>query len=144
MKKRKRYNRQSCTVSILSPAKVVAKTTAQQVQVPGLLGCMGILPGHTRMVAELGGRRADGRGRTGGKQTYFVAGGYLDVAEDNVTVLVDVVEKPGDIDTARAEKALKRAQERLASNKIDVDLKRAQASLSRAEGRLAAAAKARG
>jgi F0F1-type ATP synthase epsilon subunit len=39
------------------------------------------------------------------KETYFVAGGYVDVADDQVTVLVDVVEKAGDIDRDRAEKA---------------------------------------
>src|SRR6476469_5930615 len=117
-------------VNILSPAKVVAKTTAQQVQAPGIMGYLGILPGHTRFITELGvGELTVDTGS--GKQTYFVAGGYVDVANDNVTVLVDVIEKPGDIDVARAEEAKRRALDRL-EHKAEIDVRRAQAALARA------------
>jgi F-type H+-transporting ATPase subunit epsilon len=105
---------------------------------------MGILPGHTRLVSELGVGELNVTGG-GQDQKYFVAGGYVDVAEDNVTVLVDVVEKPADIDAERAEKAKQRALDRLNNigSKSDVDLMRAQAALSRAEGRLAIVGRSR-
>jgi F-type H+-transporting ATPase subunit epsilon len=126
-------------VQILTPAKVVAKTAAAQVQLPGSLGYMGILPGHTKLVAELGVGELTVDAQ-GGKQSYFIAGGFVDVANDQVTVLVDVAEKPGDINRERAEKAKQRALDRLAQ-KTGVDVMRAQASLLRAEGRLAISAR---
>lgn len=128
-------------VQILTPAKVVQKTTASQVQLPGSKGYMGILPGHTKLVAELGVGELTVDAQ-GGKQTYFVAGGFVDVANDQVTVLVDVAEKPGDINRERAEKAKQRALDRL-HQKAGVDVMRAQASLLRAEGRLAIASRSR-
>lgn len=130
-------------VNILSPSKVVTKVKAAQVQVPGALGYMGILPGHAKLISELGVGELTLEGGEAGKQVYFVAGGYIDVSNDNVTVLVDRIEKPGDIDVARAEKAKNRALERLERKTADVDLVRAQAALLRAQQRLATAAAAR-
>jgi len=126
-------------VNILSPAKVVAKTKAFQVQLPGVLGYLGILPGHTRFITELQAGEMAVEG-AGGKQVYFVSGGYADQADDVLTVLVDVVEKPVDIDVARAERAKQRALERL-GRKEGVDFARAQAALARAEQRLMVAGK---
>jgi F-type H+-transporting ATPase subunit epsilon len=67
-----------------------------------------------------------------------VAGGYLEVKDDQVTVLVDVVERPAEIDKARAEKAKQRALERM--GKAEIDSIRAQQALQRANQRLALAA----
>lgn len=125
-------------VNIFSPAKVVAKVSATEVMVPGALGYLTILPGHARLVSELGvGELKVGGidGGNGGVETYFVAGGYVDVSQDDVTLLVDVIERPGEIDKNRAEQARQRALDRL-DHKAGVDVQRAQAALLRAEKRL--------
>jgi len=126
-------------VDILSPAKIVTKTKANQVQLPGINGYMGILPGHTAFVSELGIGELE-LDATTGKELFFVSGGYVEVSEDNVRVLVDVCERLKDIDIDRAESAKKRAQDRL-QKKIEVDMMRAQAALMRADGRLELAQK---
>lgn len=127
-------------VNILSPAKVVVRTKSEHVQVPGALGYLGILPGHTRFLAELGvGELAVHA--TGGPSLYFVSGGYVDVDLDVVTVLADVIERGAEIDVARAEKAKARATARLAKPTADLDVERAMASLARANQRLATARK---
>jgi F-type H+-transporting ATPase subunit epsilon len=95
------------------------------------------------MVAELGVGELTLEGGEAGKQVFFVAGGYVDVASDAVTVLVDVAEKPGDIDITRAEKAKQRAEQRLERKTGDIDVVRAQAALARATQRLATAARTR-
>lgn len=120
-------------VSILTPSKVVVKSeAATYLQVPGYLGYLGILPGHTSFVTELGvGELKIGQGND---NAYFVAGGYLDVNNDVVTVMVDVAEKLKDIDRNRAEEAKKRALARL--KQADMDTMRAQAALIRAQARL--------
>ena len=122
-------------VSILSPAKTVAKIAAGSVEVPGSLGYLGILPGHTRFVGELGIGQLTVAGGEGGKQVFFVAGGYVDVANDHVTVLADLVEKPADIDVNAAEAEKKRAQDAL-SGKLTDNFQEEQAALARAEARL--------
>ena len=125
-------------VQVLTPAKVVVKTAVQLVELPGALGYMGILPGHTRMISELAaGTMTLGTGQE--QQIYFISGGYVDVNQDHVTVLADVVERPMDIDVKRAEDAKARALSRFVDSS-GVDIARAQAALLRAERRLALAA----
>jgi F-type H+-transporting ATPase subunit epsilon len=128
-------------VNILSPAKVVSRTKSEHVQLPGSLGYLGILPGHTRFLSELGVGQLTVHSSSG-PVVYFVSGGYVDVNQDVVTVLADVIEKRSDIDVARAEKAKARALARLAKPTADLDVERAMASLGRANQRLATAGKA--
>lgn len=125
-------------VNILSPSKVVTRTSSEHVLAPGLLGCLGILPGHTRFLSELGlGELKIDSAQ--GAQVYFVAGGYLDVDLDVITVLADVIEAKAEINVARAEKSKVRALDRLGKPTPDLDVGRAMRSLERAEKRLAIA-----
>lgn len=126
---------QELQVNVLSPAKVVIRTKAIHVLVPGSEGYLGILPGHTKLIAELGVGELAVDGEGGKREIFFVAGGYVDVANDNVTLLADIVERTSDIDVKRAEKAKERALERL-DQKLGLDVQRAQAALMRATTRL--------
>ena len=56
-----------------------------------------------------------------------------------ITILAEDAHWPGDIDVARAEAALHRAEERLAHKEAGWDMVRAEASLKRAMARLSAA-----
>jgi F-type H+-transporting ATPase subunit epsilon len=124
-------------VSILTPARIVGKLTAKMVEVPGKDGILGILPAHARLVAELG--IGEIKVSIDNEQhVYFVAGGYIEVEKDEVKVLADVAERPGDINVKRAEQAKARALDRL-NQKAGTDVMRAQASLLRAEARLTVA-----
>ncbi len=127
-------------VSILTPAKVVGRFQAGQVQVPSSDGYLGILPGHAELVSELGVGELIVNTHSG-DQSFFVSGGFLNVGGgDHVTLLVDVAEKPTDIDLERAKEAKRRALARL-EEKLGVDVMRAQAALLRAEQRLAVASR---
>ena len=127
-------------VSILTPAKVAGTFSAEQVQVPGIDGYLGVLPGHAQLISELGVGELLVHTRQG-IESYFVSGGYLDVGEGNhVTMLVDIAEKPVDIKVDRAKDARQRALSRL-DDKSGVDVLRAQAALRRAEQRLVVAAR---
>jgi F-type H+-transporting ATPase subunit epsilon len=72
------------------------------------------------------------------EQHIAVDNGLMEVAGNHVLVLVQAAEKAGDRDLARAEAALTRARERLASHGKDLDVPRAEASLKRALNRLKA------
>ncbi|MCX6126165.1 MAG: ATP synthase F1 subunit epsilon [Proteobacteria bacterium] len=128
-------------VEILSPEKSLFKGVAGSVMLPGKLGYMAILPGHAKMIAELGVGLLELSDLTGQKTPFFIAGGFVEVDANVMRVLVDVIEKPGDIDLTRAQKAESRARERLSSHATqdDLDYARAQAALMRAQARIALA-----
>lgn len=73
-------------VVVLSPEETVYEGAADQVVAPAWNGQLGILRGHAPLMALLG--EGDLRITLGGKETrYHVAGGFLQVVDDQVTVL---------------------------------------------------------
>lgn len=129
---------QELNVRILSPERVLYKGPAKSLGLPGALGYMTILPGHAAMVAQLDTGvlvlEIDGKP----SENMFLKGGFVDIGQEQVNVLVDVAEKPQEIDVERAKKALSRAEERLkpAKELAEVDVPRALASKKRAAQRL--------
>jgi len=125
-------------LEIVTPAKLVVKDAAEEAQIPGLDGYLGILPGHAPLITELkvGAITYKSGGTT---HTLAVAWGFEEVLPDKVTILAETCERPQAIDDARAEKAKTRAEERLKSNSTDVDYDRAEDSLQRAETRITVA-----
>ena len=80
---------------------------------PGEEGYFGVLPGHAPLLAAL--RSGEIWYRKGKEKKYaFVAGGFVEVLPDRVSILAQVAEHAEDIDIERAEAAKRRAEERLA------------------------------
>ncbi len=128
---------QEMNVELVSPAKSLAKVKASKLQIPGRDGYLGILPGHAALVTELGLGELRIESPSMQPMRFFVNGGYMEVVNDQVIVLVDVAEAVGEVDVARAERARQRAMERLASREESIDFARAQMALTRANARLA-------
>src|SRR5699024_12590566 len=75
---------------------------------------LGILPGHSRMVAPL--TISSVRLKLENDSTNLaVSGGFLEVRPDKVTILAQTAEKPADIDVQRAREAKERAERRIQS-----------------------------
>ena len=123
-------------VRILSPDRLVSDITTNELLVPGSQGFMTILPGHAKLVCELGTGVLQVEPSSEGDK-YFIAGGYLEVDSDDIAVIADVVEKREEIDVDRAKSSQGRAESRLSGSDGDVDLDRASKSLKRAEERIA-------
>ena len=106
------------------------------VTAPGSLGEMTILPSHAPLITSLsaGEVRIGNRGRE--PHLLAVSGGFLEVLQNEVTILANAAEEESDIDLDRATAAMERARQRLASHSGDVDFERALASLSRAQVRI--------
>ena len=102
---------------------------------PGELGEFTLLPSHARLISTLapGVLRFD---QDGVSTSLALTGGFLEVADNRVTVLADAAERDEDIDLERAEAALAKAQERIDSEPGNVDLEQAMASLRRARVRV--------
>lgn len=62
--------------------------------------------------------------------------GFVEVLQDQVTILAEVIEWPEEINLSRAEKAKKRAEERISAKQKGIDLDRADLALRRAVARI--------
>jgi F-type H+-transporting ATPase subunit epsilon len=123
-------------VEILTPSRILAQAQADELNVPGELGYLGILPGHTALLTKLGQGELMNRQ---GEQRHYMAlfGGYMEVRDDQVSVLADVAERAEEIDRPRAEAARDRAEQRLRDfHGQEIDFERARAALTRAMIRL--------
>jgi F-type H+-transporting ATPase subunit epsilon len=65
-----------------------------------------------------------------------VSGGFVEVRNNHVVVLVDTVEAAEEIDVNRASAAKDRARNRLHDRSRDIDIERAQLALLRALNRI--------
>ncbi len=130
------------TLEVVTPARQVVNEAANEAQIPVLGGYIGVLPGHTPLLAEMG--IGELSYQIGGREFYCTAiGGFVEVLADRVIVLADAAERAEEINVARAEAARDRAQKRMATtNDPNIDWKRAEDSLKRALTRLQVAAKA--
>ena len=79
------------TVAVISPERTIFEGQAELVVAPAWDGEVGILRHHAPMLALLG--EGDVRVRLGNdEQRFFVAGGFLQVANDVVTILSERAE----------------------------------------------------
>jgi F-type H+-transporting ATPase subunit epsilon len=126
-------------LEIVTPEKKVVDTTAQEVQIPGKNGYLGILPGHAPLITELAVGEItfrDSSGSNSNEQRLAVAWGFAEVLPDKVTILAESAERPSEIDVARAREAKQRAEQRLTSGDTSVDVDRALDALQKAETRI--------
>ncbi len=123
-------------VTVVTAQQTVFEGEAEMVIAPGSEGQLGILPRHAPLLTTLD--LGEMRIRQGGiDEGLFVAGGFLEVNKDEVTVLADDAERAAEIDVAHAEEARRRAEATLAQHGISGDAESsALGELERALGRL--------
>lgn len=127
-------------LEIVTPEKKVVDTAAEEVQIPGKNGYLGVLPGHAPLITELAVGEISYREHSQ-ESRLAVAWGFAEVLPDKVTILAETAERPSEIDVERARKSKERAEQRLTSGDTSVDVERALDALHRAEARLDVAAK---
>jgi F-type H+-transporting ATPase subunit epsilon len=128
-------------LEIVTPDRLLLRETVDEVELPGAEGYLGILPGHTPLLATL---KVGEMWYRKGTQKFYVsmAFGFAEVLPDRVTVLAQLAEKAEEIDVKRAESARQRAEARLAKPTTDMDFERARIALMKAISRLQVAARA--
>lgn len=129
-------------LEIVSPDRVVYAADIDMLIARSTGGEIGILPKHIPLVTGLEPHamkiHVDAK-----EQLIAVAGGFMEVTPDKITVLATAAEEPIDIDINRAQRAYDRAQERLQKLREDpeaqdgiIDEQRVILALKRAEARL--------
>jgi F-type H+-transporting ATPase subunit epsilon len=125
----------SIDLQIVTPERMLVHEQVDEVEIPGVEGYFGVLPGHTPLLAAL----AVGElwYRKGQEKTYLsIMYGFAEVLPDRVTILAQLAERAEEIDVERAEAARRRASERLDQRQTDVDYERARIALTKSLTRL--------
>src|ERR1700690_1590807 len=122
-------------LEIVTPEKKVVETAAEEVQITGKNGYLGILPGHAPLITELAVGEVTYK-ENATERHLAVAWGFAEVLPDKVTILAETAERPAEIDVERARKAKARAEQRLTSGDTSVDVDRALEAIHKAEARL--------
>ncbi len=122
-------------LEIITAESQVYGGDVDMVVAPGIDGQLGVLPHHAPLMTML--QPGEILIRKDGADTFMaVTGGFMEVIGNKVTILADACEQSQEIDEARAQEAIRRAQERLASQATDLQMERATAALRRAQVRL--------
>ena len=129
-------------LQIVSADRLLVNQKVDEVEIPGAEGYFGVLPGHTPLLATLHvGELWYRQGQD--KHYLMIAFGFAEVQPDRVTILAQVAERANEIDVARAERARRRAEERLARPVVDIDFERARIALMKSLIRLQVASRVR-
>jgi F-type H+-transporting ATPase subunit epsilon len=110
-------------VDVVSAEESIFGGEAEFVVLPGEAGELGIYPRHAALITRI--KPGVVRIRVPGQveeESVFVAGGILEVQPHVVTVLADTAIRGRDLDEAKANEALKRAEEarRNATDKMEI------------------------
>jgi F-type H+-transporting ATPase subunit epsilon len=128
-------------LDIVTPTRNLDEMLVSYVRGPGLDGSFGIMANHQEGIFSLD--IGEIMIKTNSETKYYsTSGGFAEIANDGVCILVETVESASDIDISRAEAALQRARDRKSSSdKENLDQVRLESALSRALIRLRVAKK---
>jgi len=134
----------SIKLDVVSPDNIVYSGDIAMLIVRSTGGELGILPHHAPLVTGLVPHAMRVK-YADHEDLIAVAGGFMEVQPEKITVLASAAEQPEHIDVNRAQRAYERARERIAkfhqtasSGGEQIDIVRAEAALHRAMARLQA------
>jgi F-type H+-transporting ATPase subunit epsilon len=111
-------------LSLIAQDRIVFEDDVEMVLLPGAAGVFAAMAQHAPLMAVLQPGEIMVR-KPGEEDRYFaVGGGFAEVRPDEVVVLVRSAEAADEIDIARAEEAMRRAQEYLRSPGQEADMER--------------------
>ena len=94
---------------LVSPAKLLKSEPVEMVVVPGAEGDLGVLPGHSALIATVRPGVIDIHEGGSVKERIFVAGGFCEISPERCTVLAEEAIEVSAIDKVVAQKRLEDA-----------------------------------
>ena len=111
---------QNLTLEIVTPEKTLLETEAEYVTIPGIIGELGILPGHIPLVTALQSGVLTYKNGSSEKKL-AVHFGFAEINQDKISVLANAAELAEDIDIERSKTAQTQTEEQLKEIIFDVD-----------------------
>ena len=125
----------SYNVDIVTPIREIKLDDVSYLRCPGLDGSFGVMKNHREGIFGLS--VGEVKITQNGRDEYFAtSGGFAEIMNDSVKLLVESMEKSNEIDADRASQSLERAQERKIEQDSELNEIRIEASLARALNRL--------
>ncbi len=122
-------------LKIVTPEKLIFDEEVSQVNVSTEEGEIGILPNHTNLMAKL--EPGELVIKKGGKTDSMAIGdGFLQVADNTLTVMTDLATLATDIDERAVEEAKKRAEQALTQTLSDEEYAETLANLEKSLAQL--------
>ena len=120
-------------LSILSPERrILNQAEAMELTLPTAEGQIQILPGHAAMVGVLHTGVLEVQLKGQGSKIAFLSTGFFQVHDDEVMIMAETLELPGEIDLERAKRAqLKAEQELVRAELSEQSFKKYQLKLQR-------------
>jgi F-type H+-transporting ATPase subunit epsilon len=123
-------------LSVLTPQRSILEAEVVSIIAPGSAGYLGVLAHHAPLVTALVPGKLTVKNPAGEESIYAISGGFLEVSDNRATILADTLESAAKIDVERAKRARDRARKLLQDRPPDLDVVRAERALRRAENRL--------
>lgn len=126
---------QNFYLRVITPERLFYEGDVDMVEFNTTEGEIGVLPGHIPLTVIVKPGILTITEKEGEKEAALHAG-FAEILPEGITILAEIVEWPEEIDEHRAEEAMNRAKERLASKTPETDVMRAETALLRAMARI--------
>lgn len=126
-------------LEIATPERQLISEAVTEAQIPGADGYLGILPGHAALVSRLKPGVLSYVPAGGKEQIVAIHGGFLEVANDHVRVLVDGGVKAEEVDLEKAKAKFLQARALVEDLPAGMDIADALEEALKAEAALEAA-----
>lgn len=123
-------------IEIVSAEKAIFSGEATHIVVTGLLGELGIYPGHTQLLTALKPGSVRIVKLNGEDEILYISGGILEIQPQLVSILADTAIRASDLDEMAALEAREHAERVLNDKQTDIDYAKATAELAQAVAQL--------
>ena len=98
------------SVEIVTPIKIFNEDTVEYLRCPGIDGSFGVMKKHRNgiIALDIGELKIETKN---GIEWYATSGGFVEITEDKVELLLESIEKSNEIDVKRASEALAKLSE---------------------------------
>lgn len=121
---------------IVSAEEKIYSGLVEMVIATGVLGDLGITPGHAPLLTKLVPGPVRLIKSNGEEDVFYASGGYLEVQPNLVTILTDTAQHAADVSEAEALEAKRLAEQAMTDQSADIDYALASAQLAEAMARL--------
>jgi F-type H+-transporting ATPase subunit epsilon len=126
----------SLRIRVIAPDRTVWDGTGQEIILPSTTGLMGILKGHAPLLTALDIGTLRIRNEGGDWSPIALMGGFAEIENNQITILVNEAQKASDIDAEEADKTLAEATARMNSASTKKEKIEANLVLKRAGARV--------
>lgn len=126
-------------LSVVAPDRTVFEDEVTSLVAPGVEGYLGVMAGHEPAIIALRSGVVELMDKTSTRAHIAIAGGFLEVSDNEAIILADDARMAGEINVAEEQASLEEARKALRGEPSHMTAEQAQHEMDRAMARLKAA-----